>query len=74
MSTENIERNGNRRQTESGKLNGVLCPCKVIIIIIFIIIFYYYNYYYYSVIIIIPGVDVVVRGGVDGRVSVTVVT
>ena len=26
MSTENIERNENRTQTESGKLNGVLCP------------------------------------------------
>ena len=39
MSTEKIERNGNRTQTESGKLNGVLCPCRVIIIIIICIIF-----------------------------------
>ena len=23
-----MERNGNRTQTESGKLNGVLCPCS----------------------------------------------
>ena len=30
MSTEKIERNGNRTQTESSKLNGVLCPCRVI--------------------------------------------
>ena len=30
MSTEKIERNGNRTQTESGKLNDVLCPCRVI--------------------------------------------
>ena len=30
MSTEKIERNGNRTQTGSGKLNGVLCPCRVI--------------------------------------------
>ena len=26
MSTEKIERNGNRTQTESGKLNDVFCP------------------------------------------------
>ena len=31
MSTEKIELNGNRTQTEIGKLNGVLCPCIVII-------------------------------------------
>ena len=30
MSTEKIERKGNRTQTESGKQNGVLCPCRVI--------------------------------------------
>ena len=30
MSTEKIERNGNRTQTKSGKLDGVLCPCRVI--------------------------------------------
>ena len=30
MSTEKIEQNGNRTQTESGKLNGVLCPSRVI--------------------------------------------
>ena len=30
MSTEKIERNGNRTHTESGNLNGVLCPCRVI--------------------------------------------
>ena len=30
MSTETIERKGNRTQTESGKLNDVLCPCRVI--------------------------------------------
>ena len=30
MSTGKIERNGNRTQTESGKLNGVLRSCRVI--------------------------------------------
>ena len=30
MSTEKIERNGNRTQTASEKLNGVRCPCRVI--------------------------------------------
>ena len=30
MRTEKIERNGNRTQTESGKLVVVLCPCRVI--------------------------------------------
>ena len=30
MSTEKIERNEDRTQTESSKLNGVLCPCRVI--------------------------------------------
>ena len=30
MSTEKIERYGNRTQTESGKLNGVFCHCRVI--------------------------------------------
>ena len=28
MSTEKIEWNGKRTQTESGKLNGVLCPLQ----------------------------------------------
>ena len=39
MSTEKFKRNGYRTQTESEKLNGVLCSCRVIIIIIIIIIF-----------------------------------
>ena len=30
MSTEKIERNGNRTQTESENLNGLLCSCRVI--------------------------------------------
>ena len=30
MITEEIERNGNRTQTESGNLNGFLYPCRVI--------------------------------------------
>ena len=30
MSTEKIERNGNRTQTKSGKLNGVFRHCRVI--------------------------------------------
>ena len=30
MSKEKIERNGNRTLTESGEINGVLCPCRVI--------------------------------------------
>ena len=31
MSAEKVERKRNRTQAESGKLNGVLCPCRVII-------------------------------------------